>query len=261
MVSFASTGFHLFRFLGVDAFCRCGVHMTDSQPNLRSESERSKSSRLHSHKQLWVIATINFLVLGIIIFALVGSRQQELDKAANTLESVSRSIDDVLSWRFEKINLALLGAVDEAQQQALRGDVSWECFEAYGKNLDERLPDTLGFLLTNTQGRVVYASPRALSGEMSITNTDHFVQLRNNPSSGLVISPPFYSQLWTRPIIVLSMRYLLPDGSFGGVVACAVSIDMFSDIMASAVIVGSSAVATLWDKKLGLVTQACRFWR
>ncbi|MBD8895077.1 EAL domain-containing protein [Desulfovibrio desulfuricans] len=236
--------------------------MTDSQPNLRSESERSKSSRLHSHKQLWVIATINFLVLGIIIFALVGSRQQELDKAANTLESVSRSIDDVLSWRFEKINLALLGAVDEAQQQALRGDVSWECFEAYGKNLDERLPDTLGFLLTNTQGRVVYASPRALSGEMSITNTDHFVQLRNNPSSGLVISPPFYSQLWTRPIIVLSMRYLLPDGSFGGVVACAVSIDMFSDIMASAVIVGSSAVATLWDKKLGLVTQypRGRFW-
>ena len=58
--------------------------MIDSQPNLRSESERSKSSRLHSHKQLWVIATINFLVLGIIIFALVGSRQQELDKAANT---------------------------------------------------------------------------------------------------------------------------------------------------------------------------------
>ena len=236
--------------------------MIDSQPNLRSVAERGKSSRLYSHKQLWGIAIINLFVLGIIIFSLAGSRQQELAKAVNTLESVSRSIDDALSWRFEKINLALLGAVDEVQQQAMRGDVSWEHFEEYGKKLDERLPDTLGFLLTNAQGQVVYASPRALSGEMSITNADHFVQLRNNLSPGLVISHPFYSQLWTRPIIVLSMRYLLPDGSFGGVVACAVSIDMFSDVMASAVIVGPSAVATLWDKKLGLVTQypRGRFW-
>lgn len=232
-----------------------GVHMADAQACLGPKSKCSWSSRLHSYKHLWVIAIINLLVLGIVAFALMGSRQREYAKAVSTLESVSRSIDDVLSWRFEKINLALLAAIDEVHRQPMNDGAFWDNFESFGKKFDERLPETLGFLLTNSRGRVVYASPRALSGEMSITHADHFIHLSNNPSTGLVVSQPFYSQLWARPIIVLSLRYTLPNGSFGGIAACAVSLDMFSNIMSSVEIVGSSAVATLWDAKLGLVTQ------
>ena len=236
--------------------------MSDAQPCLRPVAKCSKSARLRSHKQLWVIAAINLLVLGIIFFALADSRQREYARAVSTLESVSRSMDDMFSRRFEKINLALLSAVDAVQWHAVDGDVSWERFEVFGKNFDDRMPETLGFFLTNTQGRVVYASPRALSGDMFIASAEYFIQLRTNPSSGLVVSQPFYSQLWTRPIIVLSLCYSLPDGSFGGIAACAVSIDTFSDIMSSAELVGPSAVATMWDKKLGLVTQYPRgqFW-
>ncbi|MFT3958252.1 MAG: PDC sensor domain-containing protein [Desulfovibrio sp.] len=236
--------------------------MSDAQPCLRPVAKCSKSSWLRTHKQLWGIAIINLLVLGIIFFALTGSRQREYAKAASTLESVSRFMDDMLSRRFEKINLALLSAVDEVQGHTVNGDVSWEHLDAFGKIFDDRMPETLGFLLINTQGRVVYASPRALSGEMFITSAEYFIQLRANPPSGLVVSPPFYSQLWTRPIIILSLCYALPDGSFGGIVACAVSIDMFSNIMSSAELVGPGAVATMWDKKLGLVMQYPRgqFW-
>lgn len=236
--------------------------MADDQACLRINSKCGKFSRLHSYKHLWVIAIINLLVLGIVAFALVASRQREYAKAVSTLEGVSQSIDDALSWRFEKINLALLSAIDEVQRQAVNSSAFWENFEEYGKKFDNRLPETLGFLLTNAQGRVVYASPRALSGEMSITHADHFIQLSNNPSSGMVVSQPFYSQLWARPVILLSIRYSQADGSFGGLAACAVSLDMFSNIMSSAELVGANAVATIWDIRLGLVTQYPRgnFW-
>ena len=69
------------------------------------------------------------------------------------------------------------------------------------------------------------------------------------------ISKPFYGHAWPHPIIVLSMRYTLPSGEFGGIVACAVSINMFSAVLGAVDIVGPSAMATLWDKKLGLITQ------
>ena len=204
---------------------------------------------------MWVIALIDLLVLGIILFALSVSRERDFETAVNALESVSRSMDDILSWRFEKIHLALLITVDEVERQAREGNIRWEGLEGFGRTLDERLPETLGFLLTDSQGRVIYASPRSLSGDISVANDDHFIQLRNNPLQSLAISKPFYGHAWPHPIIVLSMRYTLPNGEFGGIVACAVSINMFSAVLTSADIVGPSAMATLWDSKIGLIAQ------
>lgn len=194
-------------------------------------------------------------MLGMILVVLIVSRERDFETAANTLENVSRSIDDILSWRFEKIHLALLNTVDEVEKQSRGGNVSWEGLEGFGRTLDERLPETLGFLLTDSQGRVIYASPRALTGDISVANEEHFIQLRNDPFQGLAISKPFYGHAWPHPIIVLSMRYTLPNGEFGGMVACAVSINMFSSVLSAAEIAGPTALATLWDKRLGLITQ------
>lgn len=51
------------------------------------------------------------------------------------------------------------------------------------------------------------------------------------------------------------MRHRQPSGEFGGIVACAVSINMFSAVLSSADIVGPFAMATLWDNKFGLIIQ------
>ena len=56
-------------------------------------------------------------------------------------------------------------------------------------------------------------------------------------------------------LLLPSCGYTLPSGEFGGIVACAVSINMFSAVLGAVEIVGPSAMATLWDKKLGLITQ------
>lgn len=229
--------------------------MPEAHPHSRPRPSFNFPLWIQSSKPLWVIALIDLLVLGIIFFALMESRQRDLDAAASTLESVSSSMDDILSWRFEKIHLALLGTVDEVEKKAREGTVSWDRMEGFGRTLDERLPETLGFLLTDSLGRVIYASPRALSGDISVANDDHFIQQRDNPFQGLAISKPFYGHAWPHPIIVLSMRYAQPNGEFGGIVACAVSINMFSAVLASVEIVGPSAMATLWDKRLGLITQ------
>lgn len=229
--------------------------MSEAQSDSRPRPSFKFLLLIQTSRPIWAIALINLLVLGIIIFALMESRQRDFETATSTLESVSRSMDDILSWRFEKIHLALLNTVDEVEKQSREGPVSWDRLEGFGRTLDERLPETLGFLLTDSLGRVIYASPRALTGDISVANDDHFIQLRDNSFQKLVISKPFYGHSWPHPIIVLSMRYTLPSGDFGGIVACAVSINMFSAVLASAEIIGSSAVATLWDKRIGLITQ------
>ena len=229
--------------------------MSEAHPPSRPHPSINFSLWVQSFKPVWVIALIDLFVLGIIFFTLMDSRQRDFETAASTLESVSRSMDDILSWRFEKIHLALLSTVDEVEKQSREGTVSWDGLEGFGRTLDERLPETLGFLLTDSLGRVIYASPRALSGDISVANDDHFIQLRDNPFQHLAISKPFYGHAWPHPIIVLSMRYTQPSGEFGGIVACAVSINMFSAVLGAVEIVGPSAMATLWDKKLGLITQ------
>ena len=142
--------------------------MAESQPFIHPQPPISFPSWLQSYKVLWVIALLDLLVLGIIFFVLMENRQRDLDSAASTLESVSRSMDDILSWRFEKIHLALLNTVDEVEKQSRAGTVSWEGLERFGQTLDERLPETLGFLLTDSLGQVIYASPRALTGDISV---------------------------------------------------------------------------------------------
>ena len=229
--------------------------MPEAHPPNRARPSISLSLWIQSFRPVWVIALIDLFVLGIIFFTLMESRQRDFETTASTLESVSRSMDDILSWRFEKIHLALLSTVDEVEKQSREGTVSWDGLEGFGRTLDERLPETLGFLLTDSLGRVIYASPRALSGDISVANDDHFLQLRDNPFQHLAISKPFYGHVWPHPIIVLSMRYTQPSGEFGGIVACAVSINMFSAVLGAVEIVGPSAMATLWDKKLGLITQ------
>lgn len=229
--------------------------MPEAQPHIRLQPPINFPSWVQSYKPLWVIALIDLFVLGIIFFALAESRHRDFETAINTLESVSRSMDDILSWRFEKIHLALLSTVDEVEKQARQDNISWDGMERFGRTLDDRLPDSLGFLVTDSLGRVIYASPRALSGDISVANDEHFVQLRNNPSLGLSISKPFYGHAWPHPIIVLSTRYTQPSGEFGGIIACAVSINMFSAVLGAVEIASPSAVATLWDKRLGLITQ------
>ena len=229
--------------------------MPEAHTRLFPQASIKFPSWLQSYKPLWVIALIDLLVLGIIFFALSVSRERDFETATSTLENVSHSIDDILSWRFEKIHLAILSTVDEVERRSRQSSISWEDMEGFGRTLDERLPETLGFLLTDSMGRVIYASPRALTGDISVANDDHFLQLRNNPLQGLAISKPFYGHAWPHPIIVLSMRYTLPNGEFGGIVACAVSINMFSAVLSSVEIVGPSAMATLWDSRLGLITQ------
>ena len=229
--------------------------MPEAQPYLRSQTPATPSSWLHTYKPLWIIAVIDLLVLGILVVALTASRERDVEKISSTLESVSHSMNDILSWRFERIQFALLSTIDEIERQTANGGASWGSLDGYGKSLDERLPETLGFLLTDRHGQLIYASPRALSGKISAADAENFALLRDNPHAGLVISKPFYGHSWPHPIMMLSMAYSQPDGTFGGIVACAVSIDMFVSVLEAVEIAGPSAMATLWDKRLGLVTQ------
>lgn len=211
-------------------------------------------SAFRSYRPLWVVAVVDLFVVGIIVLALAASWQRDYDKAAATLQSISHSMDDVLSWRVEKIDLALWNAVDEVERLAVAGMLSKDSLAQLGARMDERLPEALGLVVTDAEGNIIYASPKAVSRNFDISHREHFIRQRDNPQLGLFISQPFQGRMWPYPIMALSRRYDAPDGSFGGVVANSVPTDSFSKILSTADILGPKGLATLWDKKLGLVS-------
>ena len=127
--------------------------MAESQPLIHPQPPISFPSWLQSYKPLWVIALLDLLVLGIIFFVLMENRQRDLDSAASTLESVSRSMDDILSWRFEKIHLALLNTVDEVEKQSRAGTVSWKGWSDLARRLTKDCLKRWGFYLQTALGR------------------------------------------------------------------------------------------------------------
>ena len=66
--------------------------MPEAHSHIRSHPSTNYPVWLCSYRPLWIIAIIDLLVLGIIVFALTVSRQRDFEKIAATLENVSNSM-------------------------------------------------------------------------------------------------------------------------------------------------------------------------
>ncbi|MFD2233535.1 EAL domain-containing protein [Phaeospirillum tilakii] len=201
------------------------------------------------------VVMVDLFLLGVLTFSLVTGYQRDYDKTVAALDNLSRSMDDTLTRRADKIDLTLRTAVDEAERELASGGLDRATLDAFGARLDERVPEALGLAVWDARGQLVHASPKARVNTFNVSNREFFTRQRDEPTLGLFISAPFQGRMWPNPIIVLSRRYQAPDGSFAGIVSHAVSVDSLSSILFSAEALGPGTSVTLWDRKLGMVSQ------
>ena len=200
-------------------------------------------------RPLAAVLILNLFVIGLTIFVLTRSYDQDRDKAILVADNLSRELDENLSRLIDKIDLTLLAVADEAERQESAGGIDRPRFEAVLTRHDGRLPEAIGLRVTDAFGRIQYAVSHVETSNNDVSDREYFTRQRDNSDAGLFISTPFVGRLSTQPMIIFSRRYRAADGSFAGIVDVGVAIHSLATIL-STVDLGPRGMVSMWDSRL-----------
>jgi diguanylate cyclase (GGDEF)-like protein len=159
--------------------------------------------------------------------------------------NLSHTLGDNFASTIEKIDLGLLSILDEISRQQKLGMLDERQIVDTISRQDARNPDSAGYRVYDSSGRLVYGQANVVTREASIAQLEPFVFLRDNPDAGLFVSPPIYGTVIQQWIVSASRRIANADGSFGGVVASGIANRSLLKAF-SALNIGSGGIVALY---------------
>lgn len=197
------------------------------------------------------------VVVGLLCLCLFGwvgldlktSRERDLLAAEHAGAALAKLLESHLQSSASKIDDHLLDFVQHFQyavaDQAPRSEV-----EAEMKRYRARFPEVHSFRVADANGRYRYDSSGVLS-DVNISDRPYFIQLRDDTSAGLAISPPLVSRVTNDVVIVFARRLQDRSGQFSGVVLGTLRADYFERYYRSLEL-GEHSVVALWSRDMEL---------
>lgn len=200
------------------------------------------------------VLLLNLFVAGLAGLSLQQSRVQYQEHAANATQNLSHALEDELTGIIEKHDIALLAVMDEYQRQHRTGNVDGEAINAYIAQMLTRLPRLEALRVADSRGAIAYGSGIMAGSHTNISDHDFFIQLRDNPSTGLIISKPLLGRISQKQVVAFARRLNHPDGSFAGVAFALMTTDQLGKTF-SELDVGKHGAITLFNSELQIVTR------
>ena len=204
------------------------------------------------------ILLLNLLVACIVWLSLQNSKTHYEERANATARSISRVLEEHLSNIFEKVDLALQAAIDEAERQQAGGVIVPEVMNSFIIRLHSRLPELLVFRATDASGDAIYGPEVKAATTTSLAHRDYFKFLRDNPTAGMVISKPIVGGISGKWMVIFARGYHRPDGAFAGLVYAGLGLEYLTKIF-NELNVGVNGSITLLDDEPSIV--ACYPWQ
>ena len=214
--------------------------------------------RLDARPGLKLLLTLLAIDLLVVLWALRGlqdSREHHERLTEATTQNLAQGLDFGLSASIEKIDLALLSAVDDLEEQlAARGRLDDARSNAMAQTFRARLGGDPGFRIADAQG-IVMLGPDVVAGDRaSWADRDFFAVQRERADAGLTVTPPLFGRVSKVWLISFARRYNHPDGRFAGVVSASLPVAYFQRLLGTADL-GPGGVALLRDANLGLIAR------
>lgn len=111
-------------------------------------------------------------------------------------------------------------------------------------------PEVNSFRVADAQGRYLYDA-RGILSDANISDRAYFIQLRDDPSTGLVMSAPLVSRVTKDVVVVFARRLQDAGGHFAGIVLMTLRADYFETYYRS-LEVGHHGVVALWSRDMSL---------
>jgi hypothetical protein len=174
------------------------------------------------------IVLLNLFILTMVGLSIQRSHYQYQERAEITTQNLTQTLESNIVGAIKTNDLALLAVMDEYQRQRSVGAVDGKALNAHIERVRSRLPEIDALRITDPTGLLVYGNDITPGAKISLADRPHFVRLRDDPKAGLVISKPQVSRANQKWVIVLARRIDQPDGSFGGMVFAAITLDAHS---------------------------------
>ncbi|TSA42013.1 MAG: PAS domain S-box protein [Betaproteobacteria bacterium] len=200
------------------------------------------------------VVLLNLFVAVLAGFSIYQSRHQYQEQAEITTQNLAQVLENDIAGDFRNIDIALFAVLDEYQRQQATGRIDGTTLNGHIERVRARLPDIDALRITDAQGLLTYGSNVDRAARISLADRSHFLQLRDDPKAGLVFSQPQISRVNRKWVLVLARRIDQADGSFGGMVFAAISLEHIS-WMFSALNVGPRGIVTLRGTDLGIVVR------
>lgn len=194
------------------------------------------------------------MALCLFLFSWVGvdlhqSRERELKAAEHVGQTLGKLLESHLQGAASKIDYHLSDFVLRFQQDVV-DRAPRQRLEAEMLRYLHHFPEVHSFRVADAAGRYLYDAGGTVS-DANIGDRPYFTRLRDDPSAGLVISPPLVSRVTNDVVIVFARRLQDNAGNFAGVVLGTLRADYFERYYHS-LDVGQHGVIALWSRELEL---------
>ncbi|RIX45615.1 MAG: EAL domain-containing protein [Rhodocyclales bacterium GT-UBC] len=173
---------------------------------------------------LWV----SILCLGLFAWVALDlhqSRERELLAAERSGAALVKLLEGHLQASAKTVDQFLL-EFSHRFQFAVVDRVPRAVLEPELQQYLKRLPEAHSFRVADAAGHYLYDATGVLA-DINVVDRPYFQRLRDDPSAGLVISPPLVSRVTNDVVIVFARRLLDREGKFAGVVLGTLRADYF----------------------------------
>ena len=192
---------------------------------LHGISEKIVSPRAFGWQLLisWVL--LNLCFVGLIAAYLIGSEHHYEDKARQSVEALVQALEGDISASLDKVDILLRVSADELHRQLSSGGIDGATMSAFLDIQRDRQKLITTLVFYDADGNLLYGAHSKSGAETNNRDRDYFIQLRDDPNAGLVITKPLFGRVSGKWVMILARRVNHPDGSFGGVVLASLALE------------------------------------
>ncbi|HSM92027.1 MAG TPA: PAS domain S-box protein [Anaeromyxobacteraceae bacterium] len=200
------------------------------------------------------ILVIDLVVVGAAWRSIVESRREAYASAERTTQNLARVLAENLEGTIRLIDLALTGVADEIADARAHGDHTAPSVAAILARFHGELPFLDALRTASRDGRVEPGPGVPSNVAIDIADRDYFLAARERRGTDLVVSAPLVSRITGKRSLTVGRRLELPGGDFDGIVYAVLTLDQFTQTLAS-VDIGRDVVVALRDRDLTLVAR------
>jgi diguanylate cyclase (GGDEF)-like protein/PAS domain S-box-containing protein len=189
---------------------------------------------------------LNVAIFALAAFSLYETRIQYEQRAEVETKNLVQSLASEIRADIHTIDLSLLTIADEAERQYDTGGIDKAVFNAFIDQQLARLPKVDGLWMTDVDGKAAYGVGFAKEKAAAFAGADYYALLKDDASSGLLVSRPIVDRENGRSQLMLARRINYLDGTFAGIVYANTGSVHFMEKF-SALDVGNKGVVTLFN--------------
>ncbi len=182
----------------------------------------------HRQRLTLIVVLINLFVIGLAALSVNHGYRQSLAHAEVTTGNLAFALESDLHNTLRRIDTSLLALLDIHEIHHAEHERDAGLMTRHIEKIRARLPEVDAIRMTDASGRLVYGSDVDANAGVNLADRPHFVQLRDNPGTELMISLPQVSRINNKWVIALARRIEAPEGGFGGIIFAAIALDSLS---------------------------------